>query len=84
MARSVTEAQNHDEGRGGRSVTGIHRSALGIQNKSVTEGTEKQVGIKCNRCMALWFATLYVVFSGMECSYKLNYQPVCEQVTGVE
>ena len=30
MARSVTEAQSHDEGRGGRSVTGVHGSAMGI------------------------------------------------------
>ena len=46
MARSVTKAQSHDEGRGGRSVTGVHRSATGISNKSVTGGMDKQVCIK--------------------------------------
>ena len=30
MAGSVTKAQSDDEGRGGRSVTGIHRRATGI------------------------------------------------------
>ena len=35
MAGSVTEAQSHDEGRGGRSVTGLYESVTGILNKSV-------------------------------------------------
>ena len=30
MARSVTEAQSHDDGTGGKSVTGVHGSATGI------------------------------------------------------
>ena len=32
MAGSVTEAQSHDEGKGGRSVTGVRGSVTGIQN----------------------------------------------------
>ena len=46
MASSVTKAQRHEEGRGGRSVTGVHRSVTGSQNKSVTGGMEIQVGTK--------------------------------------
>ena len=47
MVRSVTEAQNHDEGRGGRSVTGVHGSATwDIEQKYNWGGMEKQVGIK--------------------------------------
>ena len=44
MVGSVTEVQSHDEGRGGRNVTGVHGSVLGIQNKSKAEGMEKPVG----------------------------------------
>ena len=44
MDSSVTEAQSHDKGRGGRSATGVHGSVTGIQNQSVTEGIEKRVG----------------------------------------
>ena len=36
MASSVTEAESHDKGGGGRSVTGVHGSVTGVQNKSVT------------------------------------------------
>ena len=32
--------------KGRRSVTGVHGSVRGVQNKSVTEGMEKQVGTK--------------------------------------
>ena len=42
----VTEAQNHDEGRGERTVTGVHWSVTGIQNKSVTDDMEKRVSTK--------------------------------------
>ena len=38
---SVTEAQGHDEGRCGRSVTGVHGSVTGIQNKGVIGSIEK-------------------------------------------
>ena len=38
MARSVTEAWSHYEGRGGRSLTGVHRSVTGRQNKNITGG----------------------------------------------
>ena len=45
-ASNITEAQDHDEHtfRGGRSVTGVHRSLTGIQDKSVTEEMEKRMG----------------------------------------
>ena len=33
MAGSVTEEWSHDEGRGGRSVTGLHRGVMGAQKK---------------------------------------------------
>ena len=46
MIGSVTEVQSHDKGKGGRSVTGIHGSVTGVQNKSITEGMEKRVGMK--------------------------------------
>ena len=39
-----TEAQNHDKGRCGETVTGVHRSVMKIQNKRVTGGMEKRVG----------------------------------------
>ena len=34
MAGSVTEAQSHDEGRGGRSVTGVHENVYKYGNKA--------------------------------------------------
>ena len=34
MAGSVIEARSHDEGKGGRSVTGMHRSVTGKEQKS--------------------------------------------------
>ena len=43
-ANNVTEAQSHDEGRGGRSVTGVNESVTRVQNKSVTGGLKKRVG----------------------------------------
>ena len=48
MVGSVPEVhvQSHDEGMGGRSVTGVHGSATGVQNKSITEGMEKLVGME--------------------------------------
>ena len=42
IAGSVTEAQSHDEGRGGRSITGVYGSVTGVQNKSATRDMEKQ------------------------------------------
>ena len=40
MAGRVTEGGSDDEGRGGRSVTGVHGSVMGVQNESVTGGKE--------------------------------------------
>ena len=42
MAGNVTEAQSHDEGRGGKNVTGVHRSVTGLQNTTVNGGREMQ------------------------------------------
>ena len=38
MAGSVTEAWSHNEGWGGRSVTGVHGSVTGAQNKRLAVG----------------------------------------------
>ena len=46
MDGSVMNAQGHDEGRYGRSKTGVHGSVTVIQNKSVTGDIEKRVGMK--------------------------------------
>ena len=44
MVGSVTEVQSHDEGKSGKSVTGVHGSVTGIQNKSILiDGMEKRV-----------------------------------------
>ena len=43
---TVRATLNHDEGGGGRTVTGVHGSVTGIQNKSVTGGMEKRGGTK--------------------------------------
>ena len=41
-----SEVQSHDEDKCGRIVTGVHGSVMGVQNKSVTEGMEKRVGME--------------------------------------
>ena len=41
MVGSVMDVQSHDEGKGGGSVTVVHISVTGIQNRSITEGVEK-------------------------------------------
>ena len=38
---TVRKALNYDEGRGGRTVTGVHRIVTGALNKGVTGGMEK-------------------------------------------
>ena len=38
---TVTEAQSHNKGRGGETVTGVRGNVMGIQNKHVTEDMEK-------------------------------------------
>ena len=44
MVGRVTEAQSHDEGSDGRSVTGLHGIATTAQNKSVTAAVELFIG----------------------------------------
>ena len=46
---SVTKAQNHDKGSGGETVTGVHMSVKGIENKRVTGSVEKTVGTEVYR-----------------------------------
>ena len=43
---TVAEARNHDYGKGGRTVTGVHGSVTGVQNKTGNAGVEKRVGTK--------------------------------------
>ena len=74
MANSVTEAQSHDEGRGGRSVTVVHRSVMGVLNKHITVGLEKRVGIY-RSVTGTWLHSLLqcMVYSWTwECNYKLK------------
>ena len=61
MASSVTEAQSHNKGtcRGGRSVTGVHGSVTGIQNKSVNGAMKKQWAQRCNGGMASQFTAMH-------------------------
>ena len=65
MAGGVTEAQSHEEGVGGRSVTEIHGSVMGIQNKSVTMVWNNEWAQKCNGSMSSWFTRMYGVFFSM-------------------
>ena len=43
---TVVEEQNDGEGRGGRSVRGVHGSVTGIQNNTVNGGMETRVSTK--------------------------------------
>ena len=42
MVGSVTKVQSHDEGKGGKGVTEVHGSVLGVQNKSITDSIENE------------------------------------------
>ena len=60
MARSVTEGQSHDEGRGGRGVTGVqwgHKTKVYLGAWKCNEWAEK---LKSGS-MATLFATMYYV-----------------------
>ena len=43
---AVAEAQNHDYGSGGCTVTGVHWNVTGTQSKTANGGVEKRVGTK--------------------------------------
>ena len=62
---SVTKVQSHDEGKGGRSVSGIQGSVTGVQNKIVIEGMENEWARKCNGGTASRFTTMYGVALGV-------------------
>ena len=40
----MTQRNSHDEGKCARSVTGVHGSVMGVQNKGVTRGGPKWGG----------------------------------------
>ena len=51
IACNITEAQSHKECVGGRSVTEIHWSVTGLQNKSVNGVERNEWTQKCNGSM---------------------------------
>ena len=59
--RSVTEAQGHDKGTGGRSVTGVHGSATGFWNKSVTGTVDARMKklIRSGNCPVIMYERLF-------------------------
>ena len=83
MAGSATEARNHEDERGGRSVTGLHRSLTGILNKSVTGAWKKERAQKCNGGMASQSTRKYGAFLRLGFNYKVNDQPVHEWVNAI-
>ena len=46
VGSTIGEEQNDGDGRGGRSVTGVHGSGTGIQNKTVNGGVETRIRTK--------------------------------------
>ena len=44
MACNIKEVQSHNEGKRGRSVTGVYGSVMEVQNQSVPEGRKKMSG----------------------------------------
>ena len=65
LTSSVAEAQSHDEGVGGRSLTEIHESVKGIQSNSVTGVSKHDWAQQCNGSMPSWFTGMYGVFLGI-------------------
>ena len=63
---TVIEAQNHGKVRGGETVTGVHRSAKGIQNKRVTGSMEKEWAQKYTGEKVSRFTRMYGVYMDME------------------
>ena len=80
MDGSVSEAQSHDEGRRGRSVTGVHGSVTGAQNKGITGAWKNKWAQKCNGGMASRFSIMHGVFLSMGCNNKLKDQSIFELV----
>ena len=64
--------------RRGGCFTGVQR---GYGTKVQLEAWRNEWAQKCNGCMASRFTTMCSVLLASECNYKLNDQPVCEQVT---
>ena len=60
MAGNVTEAQSHDEGSDGRSITGVHWNVMGKeQNCNLGNGNAMSRHRSVTGGMASWFTTLY-------------------------
>ena len=63
---TIALERNDGEGKGGRSVTGVHRSVTGLQSNTVNGGMEtRESAKKCNGGMASQFTTMYDVYLGM-------------------
>ena len=77
LAGIVAEAQSHDEGVGGSSVTGIHRSVTGDIEHKCNWGDRKtsRHGSVTGACL---HGLLECMVYSWECNYKvnLNVQPV--------
>ena len=72
MSSRVTKTWSHDEGRDGRSATGMYGCVTRAQNKSVMwtgDGGEEGLMVHWN------------VSWPREGNYKINHHPVCEWVT---
>ena len=54
MACSATEEPSHDEGRGERSATRVHKSVTGVQNRIVTEGNKGGMASQFTRMYGLF------------------------------
>ena len=65
VASSVTEAQSHDEGSGGKSVSGVYGSVTGKRTKV------SQWAWKCSE----------YIFGHWKVIKKINNQLDCERVT---
>ena len=82
MAESVTKTRSYDDCNGRRSVTGLHGSLKGKEQKcNWGHGNETSRHISV---MGAWLHVLLncmKVFMGIKREIQNNYQPVCERVT---
>ena len=73
MARSVMKAQSHDEGRGGRSVTGVHGSAMGYRTKCIW-GHQETSGIRS--VTGAWLSAMVIKFTVSQTSGSFSSMPM--------
>ena len=62
---TVTEAQNHDNGRGGETVTGVHGNVMEMQNNCVTGDMKKEWAEEYNGGKASRFTRMYGAYLGV-------------------